>query len=254
MIPEFKLFPYTDNIITLYRGGSEAHGAKLDGVSDEDWCGVFIEPPEKIIGIDTYEHYVSLPPGAPGETKVDVCLYSLRKWANLAAKGNPSSLHYLFAPKTVEKIWWTFIDIHRDKFLSRGHIRPFLGFADAQLKRLFGEKGQKNCHRADIEEKFGYDTKYAMHIIRLFGEAKELMETGKITLPRPNAKELIDIRLGKYKLTEIRTWARQLEAEALEASDKSPLPARIDRDAISKIIASQYRDFWATTERREYET
>ncbi len=247
---DFGQFPYYDNVITLYRGGSQAHGAKLEGISDDDWCGVFIEPPEKIIGVDSYEHYVSTPPAIEGKVKQDMCLYSLRKWANLAAKGNPSSLHYLFAPKIMEKIWWTFIHIRRDKFLSRGHVRPFLGFADDQLKRLFGEKGQKNCHRADIEEKFGYDTKYAMHIIRLYGEAKELMETGKITLPRPNADELISIRLGKYKLTEIRTWARQLEAEALASSDKSPLPARIDRDAISKIIASQYRDFWETMERK----
>jgi len=55
-------------------------------------------------------------------------------------------------------------------------LKPFLGFADDQMKRLLGQKGQKNVHRAELENKHGYDTKYAMHVIRLYGEAKELME------------------------------------------------------------------------------
>ncbi len=55
-------------------------------------------------------------------------------------------------------------------------MKPFLGFADDQMKRLLGQKGQKNVHRAELENKHGYDTKYAMHVIRLYGEAKELME------------------------------------------------------------------------------
>jgi hypothetical protein len=32
---------------------------------------------------------------------VDVCLYTLMKWAGLAAKGNPSALHFLFGPARV---------------------------------------------------------------------------------------------------------------------------------------------------------
>ena len=47
--------------------------------------------------------------------------------------------------------------------------------------------------------------------IRLYGEAIEFAETGKITLPRPNAEELIAIRRGKYKLTEIEEMGRDLE-------------------------------------------
>jgi hypothetical protein len=43
-------------------------------------------------------------------------------------------------------------------------VKPFLGFADDQMKRLLGQKGQKNVHRAELEDKHGYDTKYAMHV------------------------------------------------------------------------------------------
>lgn len=249
MTPDFTVqgFPYQKDLLMTYIGGSQAHGAKVTGTDDTDWFGLFIEPSEKALGIDRYEHFVTTTggrPGGNGPQDIDVCLYSLRKWAGLAAKGNPSSLHFMFATPDFKHGLWDYIVKNRHNFLSRNHVRPFLGFADDQMKRLFGEKGQKNVHRAESEEKFGYDTKYAMHVIRLYGEAKELMETGYITLPRPNAVELIGIREGKYKLTDIRTWGRQLEADALTASDRSPLPASINRELISKIVAYVYREFW----------
>jgi uncharacterized protein len=112
------------------------------------------------------------------------------------------------------------------------------------LKRLLGEKGQKNIHRADLEMRHGYDTKYAMHIVRLYGEAKELMEHGRITLPRPNKDELIEIRQGKYSLSEIRALSAQLESEALEAEKRSTLPETVDREAISRVLAEVHLQFW----------
>jgi hypothetical protein len=65
-----------------------------------------------------------------------------------------------------------------------------------------------------------YDTKYAMHVIRLYGEAKELMEQGRITLPRPNKDELVEIRHGKYSLAELQEWGAQLEAEGTRSAGK----------------------------------
>jgi uncharacterized protein len=240
-------FPYPENLIMSYIGGSQAHGAKVNGTDDTDWFGVFVEPPEKILGIDHYQHFVTTTggkPGGNGPQDVDVCLYSLNKWAHLAAKGNPSCLHFLFAPLVFNHFIWARLSLRSSDFLSKNHVMPFLGFANDQLRRLFGEKGQKNIHRAELEDQYGYDTKYAMHVVRLYGEAKELMETGKITLPRPNKDELIAIRQGKYKLHEIHEISTQLEAEALAAREQSPLPERIDRDKISKIVSEAYRDFW----------
>ena len=112
------------------------------------------------------------------------------------------------------------------------------------MKRLLGQKGQKNIHRADLEEKHGYDTKYAMHVIRLYGEAKELMEHGRITLPRPNRDELVEIRRGKYTLSEIRELGAQLESEALAAQATLPLPDEVDREAISQLLADAHLQFW----------
>ena len=63
-----------------------------------------------------------------------------------------------------------------------------------------------------------------MHVIRLYLEATEYMEKGAITLPNPNVDLLIEIRRGKYKLSEIEEMGKRLEAEAMAAQAKSPLP------------------------------
>jgi hypothetical protein len=180
---------------------------------------------------------------------VDVCLYTLLKWAGLAAKGNPSALHFLFAPLEFTTPTWDLVTSRRELFLAKGHVKPFLGFADDQMKRLLGQKGQKNIHRAELEDKYGYDTKYAMHVIRLYGEAKELMEYGRITLPRPNRDELIEIRKGKYSLPQIRELGARLESEALAAQATSPLADEVDRDGISQMLADAHLHFWNESDR-----
>ena len=75
-------------------------GAKLGATDDTDWYGLYIPPPISVLGLEREEHFVFTTggkPGGNGPLDVDVCLYTLMKWARLAAKGNPSALHFLFA-------------------------------------------------------------------------------------------------------------------------------------------------------------
>jgi uncharacterized protein len=249
MKPDFAQygFGHQDNLIMAYIGGSQAHGAKLGATDDTDWYGLYVPPPQKVLGLEREEHFVFTTGGklgGNGPSDVDVCLYTLMKWAGLAAKGNPSALHFLFAPLEFTTETWQTVAARPEIFLAKGHLKPFLGFADDQMKRLLGQKGQKNIHRIELEKIHGYDTKYAMHVIRLYGEAKELMESGRITLPRPNRDELIEIRRGKYSLSQIQELGQQLESEALAAQANSPLPDSVDRDAISRLLTQIHLQLW----------
>ena len=239
-------FLYPDDLVMTFIGGSQLHGAKLAGRDDTDWYGAFIEPPDKALGLDGYPHFVFTTGSQRGGNRphdVDVCLFSLRKCASLAAKGNPSVLHFLFAkPEYKTGVWETFA-ANPLPFLAKSHIKAFLGFANDQLRRLFNQRAE-DVNRPDLMEQYGYDTKYAMHIIRLYGEGKELMQDGRISLPRPNSKELIAIRHGKYNLDELRNLANQLEREALEASKHTSLPERVDRKEISRRVAGAYQTHW----------
>ena len=247
--PDFSQygFPYPANLIQAFIGGSQLHGAKLDSTDDTDWYGVFIEPPEKMIGLDRDEFFVFTTggqEGGNGPQDIDVCLYSLRKWAGTAAKGNPSALHFVFAKEQFSTKWWQQIRENRSVFACRKHLNPFIKFADDQMDRLLGRKGQKNIHRAELERAHGFDTKYAMHVIRLYLEGKEYMETGSITLPNPRVDLLVDIRKGKYTLSEIETMGKDLQVETYSAQKKSPLPETVDPTVVTKLITGVYLEFW----------
>jgi uncharacterized protein len=60
MQPDFSAcgFSYQENLIMAFIGGSQLHGAKVDAIDDTDWYGVFIEPPQKVIGLDRDEFFV----------------------------------------------------------------------------------------------------------------------------------------------------------------------------------------------------
>lgn len=244
-------FPYWQEVIHLFVGGSALHGAKVEGYDDLDIYGVFVEPPEKALGIDHYRHFVwSTSDKDKKNTKddVDITLYSLQKWAELACKGNPSILHFLFADNTLEDklpwdTWFNAVRKYRNVFLCSKHASAFIGFATAQLSRLAGERSM-NVSRPDLVEKYGYDTKFAMHVIRLFSECEQLMRSGVITLPSPEKRLLINIRTGEYTLDWVLREAIRRTDLCREAEASSCLPKELDRNFISKVISDAYRRHW----------
>src|SRR5579863_4576110 len=130
-------FPFPDRLIHLFVGGSELHGAKVHGTDDLDIYGVYIEPPELVLGLESLPHFVWSTAGNDrrnGPHDVDLTLYSLKKWAGLACKGNPTALHFLFAVGVMRNAIWGEIVRNRRVFLARAFLKPFVGFADDQLK------------------------------------------------------------------------------------------------------------------------
>ena len=249
-------FPHLDSLIHLFVGGSELHGAKIKNTDDLDIYGVYLEPPELALGLEKRDFYVWSTAGNErrnGPDDVDVCLYSLRKWAGLAAKGNPTALHFLFSrnyapnPEPWEKVLQ-----HREVFLSRQASTQFRGFAEAQVRRLqrigAGKKGQRH----ELIAAHGYDIKAAMHVVRLLNEGIELMRSGTITLPRPERDLLITIRTGNYgSLDRVLNLANSLFEELEKAERESQLPEKVDRGKISAVVSETYLRFWNNSRVRQ---
>src|ERR1700753_1581966 len=116
-------FERPQNLIHLFVGGSELHGAKVGKTDDTDLYGVYIEDPQCALGLEQREHFVWSTAGDErrnGPEDVDVTLYSLRKWAAMAAKGNATTLHFLFAePREVPAESWKKIQANARLFLAR---------------------------------------------------------------------------------------------------------------------------------------
>ncbi len=235
-------FAYFDSLIQVFVGGSELHGAKVKDTDDLDIYGVYLEPPELAIGLERSEFFVWSTAGNErrnGPDDIDICLYGLRKWAGLAAKGNPTALHFLFAQNYLPATQpWNSILEHKEVFLSRQAASQFRGFADEQVRRLQGIGTGKKGQRHELIGVHGYDIKAAMHVIRLLNEGIELMRSGTITLPRPERELLIRIRTGKYgSLDRVLGLANTLFVELKEAEAKSRLPERVDRSQVSSLSA-----------------
>ncbi|MGZ4845424.1 MAG: DNA polymerase beta superfamily protein [Candidatus Angelobacter sp.] len=242
-------FDRPQDLIHLFVGGSELHGAKVGKTDDTDLYGVYIESRELALGLDPREHFVWSTAGDErrnGPDDVDITLYSLRKWAGMAAKGNATALHFLFAePREVDPKTWQKIQARSQLFLSRSSAKQFLGFSDDQFKRLTGEKGSgKKGQRPEYIGKYGFDTKAAMHGLRLLYECLELMAHRRITLPRPEKDLLIEVRTGEWPLEKVLSHSKKLANEVEEAVASSPLPERVDRAAISKLVAQVHLEFW----------
>src|ERR1700761_4728891 len=124
-------FDAAEDIVHLFIGGSELHGAKVGATDDLDVYGIYIEPPEIALGLTPRDHFVWSTAGDErrnGPEDVDITLYSLRRWAELAAKGNATALHFLFADAmAVSDAVWPLVQRRRELFLSKRSAEQFLG-------------------------------------------------------------------------------------------------------------------------------
>lgn len=202
-----------------------------------------------MLGLSPLKHFVwstASDDRRNGPDDVDLTLYSLEKWAAMASRGNATALHFLFADATaVSSPTWTVVQREAQYFLSKRSAEQFLGFADNQLRRITGEKGKgTKGTRPEYECAFGYDTKAAMHCLRLYFECIELMREGRISLPRPEKELLIEVRSGVWTLERFLREAQALRLEAESAAASSPLPDEVSREAISAVIAKAHLSFW----------
>jgi predicted nucleotidyltransferase len=96
-------------------------------------------------------------------------------------------------------------------------------------------KATRNPARAALEEKHGYDTKHAMHLVRLLRMCREILERGEVVVKRPDREELLAIRAGAWSYDRLLGWA-ETEDKALDAIyETSPLPRAPDRDALDRL-------------------
>lgn len=90
-------------------------------------------------------------------------------------------------------------------------------------------KQERNEARAELEAKFGYDTKHAMHLVRLMRMCKEILSTGKVIVCRPDAEELLSIRYGAWEYDRLIEQAEKLDEECGLLYETSMLKYEPDR-------------------------
>lgn len=104
-------------------------------------------------------------------------------------------------------------------------------------KNYWKWKRERNETRHELEANFGYDTKHAMHIVRLMRMGEEILTTGKVNVFREDAQELLDIRRGKWSYEELLSWAEEKDNLVRNVLyEQSDLPKKVDLNLASKVL------------------
>jgi len=130
-------FDVNERTILYVRHGSHAYGLNTPE-SDEDFKGVCIPPKEFFLGfLNVFEQSESMASKSPGG--VDSVVYSLQKFARLAADCNPNIIEVLHVDDSDVIKCDAFgeeLRNMRDAFISKKAKHTFSGYAHSQLKRI----------------------------------------------------------------------------------------------------------------------
>ena len=232
--------------------GSEAYGCSSDN-SDRDLIGFCI--PEKNVvfphlagaipnfgrqknAFNQYQQHHIVDPSAMGGKgrEYDVNIYNIVKFFMLVMENNPNMIDALFVPQNCivhcTKIGHM-VRERRKMFLHKGSWHRFKGYAFSQMKKMKSQT--RKGKRAEQVAEYGYDLKFAYHVVRLLGEVEQILVEGDIDLQR-DKEHLKAIRRGDWTLEQIETYFASKELQLEEAYSKSELPYGPDEAAVKQLL------------------
>lgn len=246
---------YLADTILRCEVGSTVHGTGLPGKEDHDEMGVYILSPDEVLGTSDHDDKVwrTAPEGQRSTpTDIDLALYSARKYVRLAAAGNPSVLLPLFTPP--EKVFQitdagAMLRAHAHLFWTKQAGARFLGYMDSQVKRMEDFRAglrSPRSNRPELVAEHGYDTKFAMHALRLGYQGVEFLTTGWITLPVPDdvGDILRAVRRGEHDYEDFIERARVVRGQLVAAIEESAALDRPDTYAIGGLLRDMHFIQW----------
>lgn len=117
-------------------------------------------------------------------------------------------------------------------------------------------KKTRNATRSALEEKYGYDTKHAYHLVRLIRMCREVLTTGKVLVKRPDREELLAIRNGAWSYEKLIEFAEREEQElnvlynSTNVLPKVPNKEKLDQLAIMLIERALSKYSWYSIKKK----
>ncbi len=183
----------------------------------------------------------------------DLTLYSVIKYFKLLSLCNPNIIDSLFAPAHCilhESEIGKRLRQQRKIFLHKGCWATFKGYAYRQLHKL--KTKQPEGKRQALVEQFGYDVKFAYHIVRLLDECEQLLVEQDLHLAQ-NAEQLKSVRRGEWSLEQLENYFREKERLLEQAYIQSQLPAQPDLSAIKTLLLEVLETYYGSATRAQQE-
>lgn len=235
--------------------GSYAYGVSKDS-SDIDVYG-FAIPPKQII----FPHLAGFISGfgqqpekfeqwqlhhlVDGSTEYDFSIYNIVKYFSLVMSNNPNMVDSLFVPDNCILYESPIAKMVREKallFLHKGSYHTFKGYAYQQLSKL-KVKNPTQGPRLESVQKYGYDVKFAYHIVRLIDEVDQILNETTLVLGR-NADEMKAVRNGEWSLERVEKFfddkLAYLEKSYAESTLQHSPNEKLIKELLLNCLEQQY--------------
>ena len=232
--------------------GSNAYGV-AENYSDVDLYGFAIPPKDwvfphlrgEIPGFDDFEskfnqiqqHHMMDKSAHGGKgVEYDLTIYSIVKYFKLLMENNPNIIDTLFVPRRCV-VYSTkvgeLVRENRKLFLHKGCWSRFKGYAYSQIHKM--QTKEPEGGRKKIIEKFGFDVKFAYHVVRLLNEVEQILIEEDLDLER-NKEQLKAIRRGDWSQKQVEDYFSEKEKQLEKVYIDSRLPAKPNVESIRSLL------------------
>ena len=173
--------------------------------------------------------------GGKGQ-EVDFNIYNIVKYFSLLMDNNPNIIDSIYTPNTCVLHQTQVGQMVREKrkiFLHKGAWFKFKGYSFAQMNKI----SNKNPigKRLETVQKYGWDVKYGVHLVRLLNEIEMILIEGDLDLTRNN-EQLKSIRRGEWTEVQIRQYFADKEKDLEKIYLESKLPHSPDENKIKQLL------------------
>lgn len=172
------------------------------------------------------------------DTEYDLNIYSITQYFRLCIDNNPNMVDTLFTPRECVLHSTAISEMVREKrelFLHKRCFPKYKGYAFGQMHKMQGKNPEKDSKRDKLRERYGFDVKYAYHLVRLLLECEMILTERTIDIRR-HREHLKAIRRGEVTQKDIERWFAEKEVGLERAFHNSKLREEPERDAIKQLL------------------
>lgn len=180
----------------------------------------------------------------------DLSIYNIVKYFQLCMENNPNMIDTLFTRENCV-IHTTKLANHvrdnRRLFLHKGSWHKFKGYAFSQMHKMRIKSPDADSVRLASVEKYGYDVKFAYHVVRLLNEVEQIMVEHDLDLMRNN-DQLKSIRAGEWTMDQIEQYFYSKEKSLEHIYATCTLRHSPDEPTIKKILLECLEEHFGSLE------
>ncbi len=113
-----------------------------------------------------------------------------------------------------------------------------------QYKSWVTWKTGRNPARHALEVKSGYDTKHAIHLVRLMRMGLEILTTHKVVVKRPDREEILFIKNGGWTYEQVMEFAKDMQVKMDEAYKTTTLQKNVDYEKVNALYHKLYEGYF----------